>query len=158
VSCRTSDEKDSKHVRRSVTLPGSVAKQVESIASRRRLSDNRVLVELIELGIETSNQQEKAFFELAERFRVAKDPGDSKRFREELAHFAFADGAHTPSGHSSEPLKRKMSECLALLPKKSNVVMDSDFAKDVEAGIESHREPLEPRHGINSRFECAHCS
>jgi hypothetical protein len=38
-----------------------------------RLSDNRVLLELIELGIETGEQKEQAFFELAERFRASDD-------------------------------------------------------------------------------------
>src|SRR3984893_11262820 len=39
-----------KQVRRSVTLPAQIAQQVERLAKRRRLSDNRVLVELIETG------------------------------------------------------------------------------------------------------------
>jgi hypothetical protein len=131
-----------KRVRRSVTLPGPVAKQVESIANRRRLSDNRVLVELIELGIEASKQREEVFFELAERFRASKHPVESKRLGRELARLAFGDVAYTASVHSSTPLKRKISECLALLPKKSRAVVDSDFAKDVESAIDS--EPLEP--------------
>jgi hypothetical protein len=80
-----------KRVRRSVTLPGPVAKQVESIANRRRLSDNRVLVELIELGIEASKQKEKAFFELAERFRASRDPAESKRLGDELGRFVFGE-------------------------------------------------------------------
>jgi hypothetical protein len=79
----------SKQIRRSVTLPRAVARQVESIASRRRLSDNRVLVELIELGIEASKQKEKEFFELAERFRASKDPVESKRLGDELGRFVF---------------------------------------------------------------------
>ena len=80
-----------KQVRRSVTLPATVARQVESIANRRRLSDNRVLVELIELGIEASKQKEKAFFQLAERFRAAKDPQESKRLGDELGRFVFGE-------------------------------------------------------------------
>ena len=80
-----------KQIRRSVTLPGPIAKQVESIANRRRLSDNRVLVELIELGIEASKQKEQAFFELAERFRGAKDPVESKRLGDELGRFVFGE-------------------------------------------------------------------
>lgn len=81
----------SKHVRRSVTLPAPIARQVESIASRKRLSDNRVLVELIELGIEASKQKEKAFFELAERFRASKDPAESKQLGDELGRFVFGE-------------------------------------------------------------------
>jgi antitoxin (DNA-binding transcriptional repressor) of toxin-antitoxin stability system len=39
------------------------------------------------------------------------------------------------------PPRRTISECIALLPEDSTAVMDADFAKDVEAAIESHREP-----------------
>ena len=134
----------SKQVRRSVTLPAPVAKQVESIANRRRLSDNRVLVELIELGIEASKQKEKAFFELAERFRAAKDPVESQRLGNELGRFVFGNSAPSSIEYSTTPLKRKISECIALLPKDSDAIMNADFAKDVEAAVESHREPLEP--------------
>jgi len=41
--------------------------EVETITKRRLLSDNRVLVDLIEQGIEVRQQKERAFFELAER-------------------------------------------------------------------------------------------
>jgi hypothetical protein len=41
-----------KQVRRSVTLPSRLAEQVERIARKKRLSDNRVLVELLEQGLE----------------------------------------------------------------------------------------------------------
>ena len=75
--------------RRSVTLPAPVAKQVQGIAKRRRLSDNRVLLELIELGIEISKQKERAFFELAERFRASDDPAEAKRLGDELGRMVF---------------------------------------------------------------------
>src|SRR5216683_1967340 len=80
-----------KQIRRSVTLPAPVAKQVERIANRRRLSDNRVLVELIELGIEASKQKEKAFFELADRCRASGHPDEVKRLGDELGRFVFGE-------------------------------------------------------------------
>ncbi len=46
--------------------------------------------------------------------------------------------------HAPVPPRRSISECIALLPEDSTAIMDADFAKDVEAAIESHREPLEP--------------
>jgi len=46
--------------------------------------------------------------------------------------------------HAPIPPRRTISECIALLPQDSKAVMDADFAKDVEAAIESHREPLAP--------------
>lgn len=80
-----------KHVRRSVTLPREVAKQIETMAKQRRLSDNRVLVELIEQGIEARRRREKAFFELAERFRAATDPEQVKKLGDELGRFVFGE-------------------------------------------------------------------
>jgi predicted DNA-binding ribbon-helix-helix protein len=80
-----------KHVRRSVTLPSKIARQVESLARQRDLSDNRVLVELIEQGIEAQRQKEKAFFRLAERFRAADDPEQVKQLGDQLGRFVFGE-------------------------------------------------------------------
>ena len=80
-----------KHVRRSISLPLPVSKQVERVAKNQRLSDNRVLVELIELGIGTRKQKEKAFFELAERFRAANDPDQAKQLGDELGRLVFGE-------------------------------------------------------------------
>ena len=80
-----------KHVRRSITLPPRIAKQVETIAKQRDLSDNRVLVELIEQGIQAAKQKEKEFFQLAERFRAASDPEQVKQLGNELGRFVFGE-------------------------------------------------------------------
>jgi hypothetical protein len=53
-------------VRRSVTLPPEVAHQVDTIAKRRRLSDNRV-------------------------FRGASDPEPVKRLGDQLGRFMFGE-------------------------------------------------------------------
>lgn len=82
---------NTKQVRRSVSLPTQIAKQVERVAKNRRLSDNRVLVELIELGLEAQKQREKAFFELAERFRAARDPQQAKQMGDELGRMVFGE-------------------------------------------------------------------
>lgn len=80
-----------KQIRRSVTLPHQVDKQIEAIAKNRRLSGNRVLVELVELGLEARKQKEKAFFDLAERFRDSKDPEEVKHLGDELGRFVFGE-------------------------------------------------------------------
>ncbi|HEX8815671.1 MAG TPA: hypothetical protein VF753_09235 [Terriglobales bacterium] len=80
-----------KQVRRSVTLPAPVAKQIDRMAKRRRLSDNRVLVELIEEGIEARKQKEQAFFELARRFRSSKNTDEIKRLGEQMGRFVFGE-------------------------------------------------------------------
>jgi hypothetical protein len=80
-----------KQVRRSVTLPREIAKEVEAISKQRRLSDNRVLVELIEQGIQAQKEKEKAFFELAHRFRDARDPKEVEQLGDELGRFIFGE-------------------------------------------------------------------
>ena len=44
----------------------------------------------------------------------------------------------------AQPMRRRISECIALMPVESNGTIDPDFAADVEAAIAAHREPLEP--------------
>lgn len=39
---------------------------------------------------------------------------------------------------------RTISECIALMPADSTATIDPEFARDVEAAIAAHREPLEP--------------
>ena len=80
-----------KQIRRSVTLPRQIDRQIETIARKRRLSGNRVLVELVELGLEASKGKEKAFFELAERFRDCKDPEEVRHLGDELGRFVFGE-------------------------------------------------------------------
>lgn len=80
-----------KQVRRSVTLPLQIDRQIETLARKRRLSGNRVLVELVELGLEANKQKEKAFFELAERFRDSKNPAEVKQLGDELGRFVFGE-------------------------------------------------------------------
>jgi hypothetical protein len=65
----TAKQSRTKPVRRSITLPPRIAKQVESI--------------------EAAQQKEKAFFQLAERFRAASDPDQVKQLGNELGRFVF---------------------------------------------------------------------
>jgi metal-responsive CopG/Arc/MetJ family transcriptional regulator len=83
--------KSMKQVRRSVTLPGKLAEQVERIARKKRLSDNRVLVELLEQGLEAQKEKEEAFFALAERFRAASDPEEVKTLGDKMGQFIFGE-------------------------------------------------------------------
>jgi len=76
-------------VRQSVSLPAKVAAQVRTLAKTRRLSSNRMLVELIENGIEAEKRKQQEFFELAEKFREASDPEEAKRLGDELGRMVF---------------------------------------------------------------------
>lgn len=80
-----------KTVRQSVSLPSDVAAQVRKLAKTRRLSANRMLVELVENGIEAEKRKQREFFELAERFRSAADPEEAKRLGDQLGRMVFGD-------------------------------------------------------------------
>jgi hypothetical protein len=78
-------------VRQSVTLPANVAAQVRSLAKARRLSANRMLVELIENGMEAEKRKQQEFFNLAERFRSATDPDEVKRLSDRMGRMVFGN-------------------------------------------------------------------
>jgi hypothetical protein len=80
-----------KTVRQSVSLPANTATQVRNLAKTRKLSSNRMLVELIENGIEAEKRKQQEFFKLAERFRNATDPDEAKRLGDELGRMVFGD-------------------------------------------------------------------
>lgn len=46
--------------------------------------------------------------------------------------------------HMPAPPSRTLEEAIASMPDDSRAVMDEDFARDVEAAIAAHREPLNP--------------
>ena len=79
-----------KTVRQSVTLPAPVAAKVSTLAKSRRLSANRMLLELIENGMEAMKRKEQEFFVLAERFRIATDPEEIKRLGDEMGRMIFS--------------------------------------------------------------------
>jgi hypothetical protein len=79
----------SKTVRQSVSLPVGVAAQVRNMAKHRRVSANRMIVELIEDGMEAQKRKQQEFFDLASRFRSAADPEEAKRLGDQLRRMVF---------------------------------------------------------------------
>ena len=80
-----------KVVRQSVSLPATVASQVRTMAKTRRLSANRMMIELIEDGIAAEVEKQKEFFNLVERFRSAPDPEEVKRLGDQMGRMVFGD-------------------------------------------------------------------
>ena len=80
-----------KAVRQSVSLPPAVARRVQALARRRRTSANRVIVDLIESGLEAKEREKIAFFDLAERLTRTSDAAEQKRLKDELARMTFGD-------------------------------------------------------------------
>jgi antitoxin (DNA-binding transcriptional repressor) of toxin-antitoxin stability system len=50
----------------------------------------------------------------------------------------------------AQPVRRKISECIPQMSADSTATIDSYFAKDVDAAIAVHREPLERRFGTDA--------
>lgn len=80
-----------KPVRQSVSLPPRVARRVKSLAKSSRTSANRILVGLIETGLEAREQEKNRFLELAERLTRSRDPEEQSRLKEELARMTFGE-------------------------------------------------------------------
>ena len=80
-----------KQVRQSVSLPTRVASRVKSLAKASGTSANRVIVDLIESGLEAREQEKKRFFELADRLGHSHDPEEQKRLKEDLARMTFGE-------------------------------------------------------------------
>jgi len=78
-----------KAVRQTVSLPPRLAKQVGTMAKNRKLSKNRMLLELIENGIAVNEQKQRLFFALAERFRNEKDQEVADRLGDQLGRMVF---------------------------------------------------------------------
>jgi hypothetical protein len=75
--------------RQTVSLPAGTAAKVRSLAKTRKLSANRVLVDLIENGIEAEKRRQQQFFELAERFRNESDQKKAKLLGDQLGRMIF---------------------------------------------------------------------
>ncbi len=80
-----------KAVRQSISLPPHIAKRVHTIAKTRKTSTNRVVVDLIEAGIQAKESEKQRFFELANRLSECDDPAERKRIKQELARMTFGD-------------------------------------------------------------------
>ncbi|HVZ16019.1 MAG TPA: hypothetical protein VG897_02795 [Terriglobales bacterium] len=80
-----------KSVRQSVSLPSRIAKRVQALAKTRRTSANRVLVELIETGLESKEAEKRKFFELADKLTACTDVDEQRHIRDELARMTFGE-------------------------------------------------------------------
>jgi predicted DNA-binding protein len=82
---------EDKTVRQSISLPSRVARRVKSLAKTSKASANRIIVDLIESGLDAREQEKKRFFELADRLARSRDPEEQRRLKEELARMTFGE-------------------------------------------------------------------
>jgi hypothetical protein len=66
-----------------------MAEKIEAIATNRRVSGNRVIIDLSGDPIAAYEGRRTAFLELANRFQKSADPTEAERLREELARMTF---------------------------------------------------------------------
>jgi len=81
----------SKPVRQSVSLPPELARRVKALAKTKRTSANRVVVDLIEAGLEAQEHEKKRFFDLADRLARSVDAKEQQRLKDELALLTFGE-------------------------------------------------------------------
>ena len=80
-----------KRIRQSISLPSRLAKRVKALAKHQKTSANRVLVELIETGLESKEAEKRRFFELADQLSTSTDRAEQQRIKEELARLTFGE-------------------------------------------------------------------
>jgi len=73
-----------KPIRQSVSLPPRVARRVKAVARTQKTSANRVVVDLIEAGLDAQEREKKRFFDLADRLARSSDPEEQKQLKEDL--------------------------------------------------------------------------
>lgn len=78
-------------VRQSVSIPTGIAKRVRALAKTRKTSANRVLVDLIEAGLQSKEDEKARFFSLVGRLTQTRDARERQRLKEELARMTFGD-------------------------------------------------------------------
>lgn len=80
-----------KKLRQSVSLPLQLARRVRTIAKSQRTSTNRVLIELIESGIELKDAENANFFRLTDRLSTTSNAEERNRIKKELARSTFGE-------------------------------------------------------------------
>jgi hypothetical protein len=78
-------------IRQSVSLPPRTARRVRTLARTRRTSASRVLVDLIESGLQAKEKEKRHYLELLERLRASQDPAEQERLTAELARLTFGE-------------------------------------------------------------------
>ena len=83
--------RDSKSVRQSVSFPAHVARRVRSLAKARKTSASKVLVDLVETGLDAKEAERRRFLEMVERLATTRDPEEQERLKTELARLTFGE-------------------------------------------------------------------
>jgi len=81
--------RERKPVRQSVSLAPRVARRVRALANAKRSSASRVIAELVEVGLETQEQERRRFLDLADRLVSSQDSREREKLKDDLARLTF---------------------------------------------------------------------
>jgi hypothetical protein len=68
-----------------------LAKRVKALAKNRKVSSNRILVELVETGLRSKEEEKRRFLELADRLSASTDAKEQQELKEQLARMTFGE-------------------------------------------------------------------
>jgi hypothetical protein len=80
-----------KTVRQSISIPEPIIRRVRGLAKTQKTSANRVLVDLIEAGLESKEAEKARFLALATQLGETRDPGEREKLKRELARMTFGE-------------------------------------------------------------------
>jgi len=66
-----------------------MAKRVRALAKSRKTSANRVLVDLVETGLEAKERAKQEFLAVVDRLQNSTDPRETEELKELLARLTF---------------------------------------------------------------------
>jgi len=78
-------------VRQSVSIPTGLARRVRALAKTRKTSANRVLVDLIEAGLQSKEAEKERFISLVNRLTESRDAAERQQLKDELARMTFGE-------------------------------------------------------------------
>ncbi len=80
-----------KAVRQSVSLPPPLARRVKALAKSQKVSSNRILVDLVESGLRSKEEEKRRFLELADRLSKSTNAKEQQELKEQLARMTFGE-------------------------------------------------------------------
>ena len=80
-----------KAIRQSVSLPPPLARRVKALAKSQKVSSNRILVDLVETGLRSKEEDKRKFLELADRLSKSTDAKEQRELKERLARMTFGE-------------------------------------------------------------------
>jgi hypothetical protein len=80
-----------KAVRKSVALPLRTAKRVSALAKSQHTSANRILVDLIEAGLQSKEAEKQHYLGLVDKLSATTDLTIRQQLQQELARLTFGE-------------------------------------------------------------------